>query len=460
MSNEEKFNETKAFRTQLNSVSSTFCTAKWLQSTILLYNGETHSCHHPARHKIPSEGLADKPNQIHNTPIKIYARNEMLNGIQTKECEYCWRVENMNPENISDRITKSASPWAKKYFNEVVNSGDGADIIPSYVEVAFEATCNFACMYCNAEASSRWIEDSEKGPYKLADGSTMHDITWLKSVGKLPIHRDDYNPYVEAFWKWWPDLYPKLETFRITGGEPLLSKHTWKVFEWIKQNPNPNLEFAINTNLGVPFKLIEKLVKEAKEIQPFVKEFKIFTSLEATGDDAEYIRYGLNYEEFLRNINYICSELPNVRIVFMTTIGILSVFSFEAFLKEIINLRAKHIRDIGNSTIGLSINYVRWPPFLDIRLGNKDELKKYFDGILKFVDRHSKKIDGFGEAIFYLEEINQIKILYEYAMGDVTNREQLRDNFFSYCDQYDRRKGLNLLETFPLINEMLDNESL
>ena len=50
------------------------------------------------------------------------------------------------------------------------------------------------------------------------------------------------------------DLYHDLHTFRITGGEPLMSKDTWKVLDYIIEtdNPNKNLSLAINSNLGVP----------------------------------------------------------------------------------------------------------------------------------------------------------------------------------------------------------------
>ena len=44
---EAYFNFLKESKEKINKVSPTFCAAKWLQSTILLYNGETHSCHHP-----------------------------------------------------------------------------------------------------------------------------------------------------------------------------------------------------------------------------------------------------------------------------------------------------------------------------------------------------------------------------------------------------------------------------
>ena len=67
----------------------------------------------------------------------------------------------------------------------------------------------------------------------------------------MPIPKRDPNPYVDAFWKWWPDLYRDLHTFRITGGEPLMSKDTWRVLDYIIQEPEPNknLNLAINSSL-------------------------------------------------------------------------------------------------------------------------------------------------------------------------------------------------------------------
>ena len=79
---------------------------------------------------------------------------------------------------------------------------------------------------------------------------------------KVPILHREPNPYVDAFWKWWPDLYRDLHTFRITGGEPMLAKDTWKVLDYIIEEPNPNkdLNFAINSNLGLEDNMIDKLI--------------------------------------------------------------------------------------------------------------------------------------------------------------------------------------------------------
>ena len=45
----------------LNSTGPGFCLAKWTQVTMHLGNGTTHSCHHPAAHKIPLHELKNNP---------------------------------------------------------------------------------------------------------------------------------------------------------------------------------------------------------------------------------------------------------------------------------------------------------------------------------------------------------------------------------------------------------------
>ena len=103
------------------------------------------------------------------------------------------------------------------------------------------------------------MEEIEKhGAYPTS--TSFNDIGYLKKLNQLPYKNSDENPYVESFWNWWPDLYNDLHTFRITGGEPLLSKDTWKVLDFIDTTefPNRNLNLSINSNLGSPKALIEK----------------------------------------------------------------------------------------------------------------------------------------------------------------------------------------------------------
>ena len=67
-------------RDRNNKISSSFCAAKWYNSTVWLRNGRTASCHHPQAHYIPSKEIYDSPSALHNTSFKKQVRKEMLEG--------------------------------------------------------------------------------------------------------------------------------------------------------------------------------------------------------------------------------------------------------------------------------------------------------------------------------------------------------------------------------------------
>ena len=110
------------------------------------------------------------------------------------------------------------------------------------MEVNFNQACNFSCMYCSPHLSTTWEEKiKEHGEFKILDAEgkeTGHNnLEYLQEKGLMPLKvRQSENPYLEAFWKWWPSLYNKLEVFRITGGEPLMDINTFRVLEYIYEN--------------------------------------------------------------------------------------------------------------------------------------------------------------------------------------------------------------------------------
>ena len=85
-----------------------------------------------------------------------------------------------------------------------------------------------------------------------SDKILYYDRTNLNYIDTFKIYFKNTNSYIDAFWKILPQWWPTLNTFRITGGEPLLSKHTWSMFDFVDQHANKNLNFAVNSNLSVP----------------------------------------------------------------------------------------------------------------------------------------------------------------------------------------------------------------
>ena len=62
----------------LNSISCSFCAAKWYNVSLHLGHGFTNSCHLPLPHPIDLEKIKTNPSALHNTDFKKEIR------------EYCW----------------------------------------------------------------------------------------------------------------------------------------------------------------------------------------------------------------------------------------------------------------------------------------------------------------------------------------------------------------------------------
>ena len=154
---------------------------------------------------------------------------------------------------------------------------------------------------------------------------------------------------------------------RVTGGEPLLSKDVWQLFDYIQNNPNTELELAVNTNLCVETKLIEKFIDTINELKKYVKRIDVYTSLESTGKQAEYSRYGLNYTQWVNNINKVLSN-TDVNVNIMTTINALSLTTMVEFLNYIMVLREQYNESPAHNRIPVSINYLRWPTHLSVNV--------------------------------------------------------------------------------------------
>jgi hypothetical protein len=446
---------------ELDSVGCGFCAAKWTQVTMHLHNGMTHSCHHPGPHKIPLEEIKNNPTALHNTRFKKQRRKEMLEGERPKECDYCWNVEDSS-NSFSDRIFKSSEPWSKPFLQEIKGLDWRANYNPKYVEVSFSNTCNFKCSYCSPMFSSKWMEEIEKfGGYPTS--TSFNDLTWVRETGQLPYKHSEENPYVESFWNWWPDLYKDLHTFRITGGEPLLSKDTWKVLEFISttENPNKNLNFSMNTNLGSPRHLIEKFVDLVEKIinEGRVNEFIIFTSCEAWGKQAEYIRSGLDFELFLSNIEYILSRLPKVTINVMATFNAMSVFSYEKLIDKVFELKQKYQNKerYWVSAIQLDTAYLRWPQHQSVKILDREHKELILQAAKKafYYTTPEFNYDNFG---FSNTEVQKIKRIYDYAISeDLFEVEKNRLDFVLFVDEHDRRRGTDFLETFPEFKKLYND---
>lgn len=441
--------ELDATRAELNKISPTFCIAKWKQVTLHLHNGHTHSCHHPVPHIVPLDELKESPAALHNTLFKKKSRQEMLIGEQPEECNYCWNVENKAAENFSDRILKSNESWAKPHLHSIVKIKNDIDTVPTYLEVSFSNQCNFKCSYCNPGVSSKWHEEVKKlGAYELSTGK-FNDLSYFQNI-----QDESDNPYIDAFWEWFPVIYKNLKVLRVTGGEPLLSSNTKRLMDYIETHPSSQLEFSVNTNLGVPKNVLTSFVERLQRLEnkKCVKKTIIFTSADTWGEQAEYIRYGMNFKHFWRNVELILKSTKKTSVTIMSTLNVMSPPQLLTLLENVLKLK-RETTYRNAARLHIDMSYLRYPEFLSIGLINTS-LRKNLSRCVDFMKSNEilNHVPG-----FHPQETEKLERIFEISKNMIPSPQKkiFLKAFFQFVEEHDRRRKTNFAQTFPeLIDEL------
>ena len=311
------------------------------------------------------------------------------------------------------------------------------------------------------------------------------------------------NPYVTAFWKWWPDLYKKLEVFRITGGEPLMDVNTFKVLDYIYENPNAWLEVSVTSNFCPPkpelmTKFIDKL-KRLEEIQIWkddnrfnpgsgnnwyvnmaLKNVAVFVSVDSVDEQAEYIRTGLDYSVMKKNVDTFLTETNNTTMTFINTFNALSIPKFKNFLEYILKLRTQYSKDNQGTKyipihdpysthndyeihprqrIWFDIPILRNPAWQAIHILPK-EFDHYLEEAIAFMKANANTDNFVGFYDFEIEKAERnLAALKARNLSSPEALERNRRNLVKYFDQHDARRGTNFCKTFPEFAELYNQYS-
>jgi hypothetical protein len=432
-----------------NEATPTFCLAKWHHVTMYLQSGETHSCYHPKPHKIPLSELADNPSALHNTHEKKLERKMMLDGGKPQGCQYCWNIEAMGPDYISDRHIRNSSIFTEERYEQTLKGPWDQNINPEYLEINFGNECNFKCGYCHPKYSTRFYNEiKDHGPVTTVKNHRC-DIDWMKLY-----QREEENPYVDAFWKWWPELRKTLNIMRVTGGEPTMHTSTWKLLKEIDNDPMPWLELNINSNLGTKTALVEKLSTSVKTLcdEGKIRSFKLFTSLDTWGPRAEYIRTGLDLELWEKNFHTYLQNTDSP-ITFMITFNIFSVTTFKEFLGKFLEWRKQYgwyeDKDSDKHRVRFDTPYLRDPIQYDMNILPKEEFMPYMHDALKFMEEH---VDDNKAEAFTTIEYEKFKRVVDYMAETVYPESKLiegRRDFYNWFNELDERRDADMLSVFP-----------
>jgi hypothetical protein len=217
-----------------------------------------------------------------------------------------------------------------------------------------------------------------------------------------------------------------------------MSANTWKLFDWFEAQ-NTDMRFAINSNLIAKPEIIDKLINKANGI----KKFHIYTSCEAVGDQAEYIRDGLDYTQWITNVKRILNE-TNAELHIMMTINSLCLFSITEFLDQVYTLKTS------NRKPTVSLNLLRFPSFQS-PLALPVHIKDYCHNKLNDwynVNKHNELWNEHERAS--IERLIDYLVTVDAPHRRTSNPITLWRDFKTFYAQYDKRRGKSL-DVFPTI---------
>ena len=448
--------DAETVKQKLDSVSPSLCLAKWKQVSLHLTTGMNNSCYHPPLHKIPIEEIAHTSGALHNTAWKKEQRRRMLAGERPEECQYCWNMEDLG--EMSDRHYRSGEPWAAIDFDRIASStGSEDDVVPSYVEVNFSNACNLACSYCSPQYSSTWAQEvSRHGGYPT---HVIHNDPDHFTGDRRVIPNREHNPYVDAFWQWWPTLYPQLRHFRMTGGEPLMDRNTYRVFDYVLALPKPDLHLNVTSNFSVDQPLWEKYLDYTGRLcETNIEHFMQYVSIDSgLFAHANYIRHGLDAHLCMGRAAEWLEKIPHRNsLTFIITMNNLSVLGLQKLLEMILELRRTFSTTY--QRVWFDTPVLRQPAWQSLQILPESYaaiVERTADWMeLNLVTEHNP-LHGFKD--YEVQRLRRdLAWMRQGQRMDTTELYRDRADFYRFFAEHDRRRNTNFCNTFPQMRQWWD----
>jgi Radical SAM superfamily len=221
-------------------------------------------------------------------------RRRMIAGETLPECEVC------NDKLLNTSVYRSYFDqlFGHKYdYNVVINATDETGYTtmkPVSWDYRFTNLCNFKCRMCGDMLSSSW--ETEQKQHNMVDWSNPKNI-WMQPEVKKQIETFQ-DREVEAEFSQAVEEH-RVEEIYWVGGEPLMYEQHWRYMQRIIElGDGPNVYARYNTNLS---RVDYRGVNLYRDILSKLRDWQVCASLDGTGRIGEYIRTGLNYDQWLRN---------------------------------------------------------------------------------------------------------------------------------------------------------------
>jgi hypothetical protein len=337
-------------------------------------------------------------------------------------CQYCQKIEQAG--GFSDRLLHLDIPNMSP--PELDNDPSAVSVSPTILEVFFNNTCNLSCVYCIPSLSSKINQEYHKHGSFVKGGVQL--VEFIKD--------SNHQQMLEHFWGWMQKNSQSLRRFNVLGGEPFYQDEFDRCLEYFEKTPHPELELGIVTNLMINNVMLQKYVRRFRQLlaRRHLRRIDITCSIDCDGPEQEYVRYGINLEQWNTNFEFLLSQ-KWLTININQTISLLTIKTMPALLNKLQNWQQD--RPVGHYFSAVSPQPTYLAPSI---LGNVFD--KDFDIILSLMPKTSNK--------------NYMQGIAQETKTSQRNEQEIQ-KLQIYLDENDRRRGTNWKQTFPWLLKEITN---
>jgi hypothetical protein len=231
-------------------------------------------------------------------------RRRMMAGETLSECEVC------NDKLLNTNVYRTYFDHLFGHKLAEIYSSTNADghtsMEPASWDYRFSNLCNFKCRTCGDMLSSAW--ESEQKTHNMVDVSNSKNNWMVPEIRKeISLFQDTQ---IEAEFSSAVERHSVEEVYWV-GGEPLMYEQHWRYMQRIIELGDGGKLYArYNTNLS---RISYRGVDLYRDILANIRDWQICASLDGTNEIGEYIRTGLDYEQFVSNFEHGLQYATNRR---------------------------------------------------------------------------------------------------------------------------------------------------
>jgi len=231
-------------------------------------------------------------------------RRRMMAGETLPECEVC-NDKLLNVSVYRDYFWHLFQGRLDQIWGNTESDGS-TSMRPVSWDYRFSNLCNFKCRTCGDMLSSAW--ESEQKQNNMVDWANPKN-NWMRNDTRAEIsHFQDSQ--IEAEFSSAVEQH-RVEEIYWVGGEPLMYEQHWRYMKRIVELGDGGKLYArYNTNLS---RMDYRGIDLFDDILSHVRDWQICASLDGTDHIGEYIRTGLDYEQFKRNFEHGLQYATNAR---------------------------------------------------------------------------------------------------------------------------------------------------